>query len=46
VDLLAAGAVDADIMISHRFGLDDYASAVDAFRAGTGRKLQILPGAS
>jgi 2-desacetyl-2-hydroxyethyl bacteriochlorophyllide A dehydrogenase len=46
VDLLAAGAVDAETMISHRFGLESYAEAVDAFRGGTGRKLQIRPGAS
>jgi 2-desacetyl-2-hydroxyethyl bacteriochlorophyllide A dehydrogenase len=43
VDLLAAGAIDADTMISHRFPLDGYAEAVDTFRAGTGRKLQVYP---
>jgi 2-desacetyl-2-hydroxyethyl bacteriochlorophyllide A dehydrogenase len=43
VDLLAAGAIDAETMISHRFPLDAYAEAVETFRAGTGRKLQVYP---
>ncbi len=45
VDLMAAGAVDADTMISHTYPLDEYGAAVEAFRAGMGRKLQIRPGA-
>jgi threonine dehydrogenase-like Zn-dependent dehydrogenase len=44
VDLLAKGAVDAEIMISHTYPLDQYSAAVDDFRAGTGRKLQIRAG--
>ena len=44
VELLATGAIDPATMISHSFGLDDYTRALDAFRAGTGRKLQIIPG--
>jgi 2-desacetyl-2-hydroxyethyl bacteriochlorophyllide A dehydrogenase len=43
VDLLAAGAIDAGTMISHRFPLDAYTDAVDAFRAGSGRKLLVCP---
>jgi threonine dehydrogenase-like Zn-dependent dehydrogenase len=43
VDLLAAGAIDAETMISHRFPLDAYADAVEAFRAGSGRKLLVCP---
>jgi 2-desacetyl-2-hydroxyethyl bacteriochlorophyllide A dehydrogenase len=46
VDLMAKGAVDAETMISHTYPLDQYDAAVDAFRAGTGRKLQIRPGGS
>jgi 2-desacetyl-2-hydroxyethyl bacteriochlorophyllide A dehydrogenase len=46
VDLLAAGAIDAEAMISHTYPLDSYVEALDAFRAGIGRKLQIRPGAS
>jgi hypothetical protein len=30
-------------MISQRFALDDYAKAVDQFKAGLGRKVQITP---
>jgi hypothetical protein len=30
-------------MISHRFALDDYAKAVDQFKARVGRKIQITP---
>ncbi len=44
VELMATGVVDAATMISHSFGLDEYAGALDTFRAGTGRKLQITPG--
>ncbi|GAB3652539.1 zinc-dependent alcohol dehydrogenase family protein [Glycomyces tarimensis] len=43
VDLMAKRVVDPDVMISHRFGLDEYETAVEAFRTGTGRKLQIQP---
>jgi threonine dehydrogenase-like Zn-dependent dehydrogenase len=44
VDLMARGAVDAETMISYTYPLDKYGAAVDAFRAGSGRKLQIRPG--
>jgi 2-desacetyl-2-hydroxyethyl bacteriochlorophyllide A dehydrogenase len=44
VDLMAKGVVDAATMISHHYPLDRYTDALDAFRAGTGRKLQIRPG--
>ncbi|GAB3549313.1 2-desacetyl-2-hydroxyethyl bacteriochlorophyllide A dehydrogenase [Actinopolyspora lacussalsi] len=43
VELMGSGAVDADTMISDAFPLDSYEDAVRKFRAGTGRKLQILP---
>lgn len=46
VPLLADGVLHAESMISHYFALDDYAQAMDMFRAGTGRKLQIRPGAA
>jgi 2-desacetyl-2-hydroxyethyl bacteriochlorophyllide A dehydrogenase len=42
-DLLATGALRPEVMISHRFGLDDYPTAVERFRAGVGRKIQITP---
>jgi 2-desacetyl-2-hydroxyethyl bacteriochlorophyllide A dehydrogenase len=44
-DLLANGALNPQVMISHRFALDDYAKAVDQFKAGVGRKIQITPNA-
>jgi hypothetical protein len=33
-------------MISHYFSLNDYSDAMDMFRKGTGRKLQIRPGSA
>ncbi|MCO8273473.1 zinc-dependent alcohol dehydrogenase family protein [Actinoplanes sp. TRM 88003] len=41
--LLAAGVLDPSIFVSHRFPLDDYAQALDQFRAGVGRKILIEP---
>jgi len=46
VPLLADGVLHAESMISHYFTLNDYSQAMDMFRAGTGRKLQIRPGAA
>jgi 2-desacetyl-2-hydroxyethyl bacteriochlorophyllide A dehydrogenase len=43
VEMFEAGAINSGPMISHSFTLDDYASALDMFRRGTGRKLQIRP---
>lgn len=43
VDLFEAGAINAKAMISHSFTLDDYTAALDMFRKGEGRKLQIRP---
>ncbi|GGX30325.1 zinc-dependent alcohol dehydrogenase family protein [Streptomyces noursei] len=43
VELLGKGVADAETMITHRFGLDSYATALETFRRGTGRKLQIVP---
>ncbi|QDP96655.1 zinc-dependent alcohol dehydrogenase family protein [Microlunatus elymi] len=46
VEMFEAGAIQPAPMISHAFALDDYAQALEQFRAGTGRKLQIRPHAS
>ena len=46
VEMFAAGAIQAGPMVSHAFTLDDYGTALEAFRAGTGRKLQIRPQSS
>lgn len=43
VELFEAGAIKPGPMISHSFILDEYADALQMFRDGTGRKLQIRP---
>lgn len=43
VEMFEAGAITPTPMISHSFVLDDYAEALEMFRKGTGRKLQIRP---
>jgi len=46
VEMFTAGAIKAEPMVSHAFTLEDYGAALDMFRAGTGRKLQIRPQAT
>jgi 2-desacetyl-2-hydroxyethyl bacteriochlorophyllide A dehydrogenase len=46
VEMFTAGAIKAEPMVSHAFTLEDYGAALDMFRAGTGRKLQIRPHAT
>jgi 2-desacetyl-2-hydroxyethyl bacteriochlorophyllide A dehydrogenase len=46
VEMFAAGAIRTEPMFSHFFTLDDYGTAMDMFRRGEGRKLQIRPNAS
>jgi 2-desacetyl-2-hydroxyethyl bacteriochlorophyllide A dehydrogenase len=41
--LMAAGVLDPEVFISHRFPLDDYATALAQFAAGVGRKIMIEP---
>ena len=43
VEMFEAGAINARAMISHSFTRDDYAEALEMFRRGEGRKLQIRP---
>jgi len=43
VEMFEMGAINAKAMTSHSFSLDDYAQALDMFRKGEGRKLQIRP---
>ncbi len=43
-ELFAAGILRPDVFISHRFPLDRYAEAIARFRAGVGRKIQVVPG--
>jgi 2-desacetyl-2-hydroxyethyl bacteriochlorophyllide A dehydrogenase len=43
VEMFEAGAINPGPMISHSFRLEDYAQALEMFRDGKGRKLQIRP---
>ncbi|MCQ4079147.1 zinc-binding dehydrogenase [Streptomyces sp. RB6PN25] len=45
VDLMAKGVVDADTMITHSFALEEFEQALQTFRDGSGRKIQIRPSA-
>ncbi|MGZ3148173.1 zinc-dependent alcohol dehydrogenase family protein [Lentzea chajnantorensis] len=42
-DLFATGVLDPEVFISDRLPLADYAGALDQFKAGKGRKIQVLP---
>jgi 2-desacetyl-2-hydroxyethyl bacteriochlorophyllide A dehydrogenase len=42
-DLLIKGAIDSEAMLTHRFPLDAYMTAIDTFRQGRGLKVQVAP---
>jgi len=42
-ELFSTGVLDPDTFISDRLPLDDYPQALERFRAGQGRKIQVLP---
>lgn len=42
-ELFSAGFLKPEVMISHRLALDEYPAALEQFRAGEGRKIQVLP---
>jgi 2-desacetyl-2-hydroxyethyl bacteriochlorophyllide A dehydrogenase len=42
-ELFSAGVLDPDIFISHRLPLERYADALEMFRTGQGRKIQVRP---
>jgi 2-desacetyl-2-hydroxyethyl bacteriochlorophyllide A dehydrogenase len=42
-DLFANGVLNPEVFISDRLPLDDYAAALEQFKAGKGRKIQVLP---
>ena len=44
VDLVRKGAIDADTMVTHTLRLDQFSEALQTFRDGVGRKIQIAPG--
>ena len=41
IDILDAGAVDAEKMVTHTFSLDEFPQAVDLVRKGAGLKVQV-----
>lgn len=43
VEMFEAGAINSKAMISHSYVLEDYEQALEQFRKGEGRKLQIRP---
>ncbi|MGE3286600.1 MAG: zinc-dependent alcohol dehydrogenase family protein [Pseudonocardia sp.] len=42
-DLFVEGALKPEIMISHRMSLEEYPAALEQFRKGIGRKIQVNP---
>jgi 2-desacetyl-2-hydroxyethyl bacteriochlorophyllide A dehydrogenase len=42
-EVVAAGIIDGDALITHRVALDAYGDAVAAFRRGDGLKIQVTP---
>jgi len=42
-DLFVNGALRPEVMISDRFPLADYTKALEQFKAGVGRKIQVIP---
>jgi NADPH2:quinone reductase len=45
IDVLAAGAVDTERMVTHRLPLDRFAEGVELVRRGEGLKVRIAPAA-
>jgi 2-desacetyl-2-hydroxyethyl bacteriochlorophyllide A dehydrogenase len=45
-ELLEAGVLDPAVFISDRFDLEDYPEALDQFKQGIGRKIQVQPARS
>jgi 2-desacetyl-2-hydroxyethyl bacteriochlorophyllide A dehydrogenase len=43
VELFAAGVIDPNVFISHRFGLDEYKHGLEIFKSGASRKVTIEP---
>jgi len=41
LELLARRVIDCEAMLTHRFSLDQYETAIDTFRQGSGLKVQV-----
>lgn len=44
LDLLAAGAVEAEPLLSHALPLEEFPAALELMRSGAGVKVQVVPG--
>jgi len=44
LSLVGTGTIDCEALLTHRFELDDYRTAIDTFRTGEGLKVQVGPG--
>ena len=42
-ELFLAGVLDTEVMISDRFPLEKYPAALEQFKNGVGRKIQVTP---
>jgi 2-desacetyl-2-hydroxyethyl bacteriochlorophyllide A dehydrogenase len=42
-ELFAGGLLNADVLISDRYSLEDYPRALERFKSGLGRKIQVTP---
>jgi 2-desacetyl-2-hydroxyethyl bacteriochlorophyllide A dehydrogenase len=45
IDIIAAGAIDTEKMVTHTFPIDQFPEAVELVRRGEGLKVQIAPSA-
>lgn len=45
VNVMASGAIDADVMVSHQLPLAEYSKAIELFRSKQGRKIMVAPAA-
>jgi 2-desacetyl-2-hydroxyethyl bacteriochlorophyllide A dehydrogenase len=41
--LMSRGVIDGDLLMTHRFGLEQYSEALETFRRGDGLKLTVVP---
>ena len=46
IDVLNAGAVDTEAMVTHTLPIEEFPRAVELFRSGAGLKIQIAPNGS